>query len=244
MSQRDGARILMIDDDASFKKLVEMRLKSFITNLSFASYGSLAEARAVLTSSSDDLFDLVILDEHLPDGRGAEFMAEGWFQNLAVLSVSSDPAPEIPGRTLQAGATYFLSKTSISEPLFHPLVMGIIDGNKLRRELLRSKLNETIMSTVKTLVSTLKHEINNPLGAVLGAAYLLRNHPGSSKEQREAAELVEASGKRIKHVLEQLSSAIAVESVRKSDQKVFHIPGDSPWEEQPKSDDKPVEEEK
>ena len=234
----ESTNILMIDDDASFKKLVEMRLKSFMPVISFTSFGTLTEARTFLAAEPELAFDLVILDEHLPDGRGADFLAEGWFESIAVLSVSSDTAPEIPGRTLKAGATYFLSKTSISDPLFRPLVLGIIDGNKLRRELLKSKLNSTIISTVKTLVSTLRHEINNPLGAVLGAAYLLRNHPGTSKEQREAAELVESSGKRIKHVLEQLSSAMAVESVSKSDQNVFHIPGDSPWEDGSQSPEK------
>ena len=221
--------ILIIDDDASFRKLLELRLKSFIPDIAITQKDSLARAREYLTTEKN--FDLVILDEHLSDGRGSELLQEGWFQDLAVLSVSSDDSPQIPGASLKAGATYFLSKFRVSEPLFQPLVQGLIDRNKLQRELSQTKLEAVVTDTVKTLVATLRHEINNPLGAVLGAAYLMRNMPAATPEQKEVAELVEASGKRIKHVLDQLCDAILVQSVQKADHKVFQIPGDKPWDD-------------
>lgn len=227
---------LIIDDDASFKMLLERRLKSFMPELTITYFNRLTPAREFLKEGRELSFDIVFLDEHLPDGRGAEFLSEGLFQDLAVLSVSSDTAPEIPGKTLQAGATYFLSKTSVSEPLFRPLVEGIVDRNKIQRELARLKMDSVIVDTVRTLVGTLRHEINNPLGAVLGAAYLLRNNSAASPDQKEAAELVESSGKRIKHVLDELCKAVAVESVTKANQKVFHIPGDRPWDEKKKEE--------
>ena len=225
---------LIIDDDSSFKMLLERRLKSFIPDLTVTYFNKLAPAREFLRQAKELDFDIVFLDEHLPDGRGAEFLSEGLFQDLAVLSVSSDTAPEIPGKTVGAGATFFLSKTSVSEPLFRPLVQGIIDRNKIQRELTRLKMDTLIVDTVRTLVGTLRHEINNPLGAVLGAAYLLRSNAAASPEQKEAAELVESSGKRIKHVLDELCKAVAVEPVTKAHQKVFHIPGDKPWDDSKK----------
>ena len=225
-------RILIVDDDVAFKKLLQIRLKSFIPGMAVESFGCLADARAYLKLHGAAEFDLIILDEHLPDGRGVAFMNEGWFEGLAVLSVSSDTAPEIPGATLQAGAAYFLSKVSVSEPLFKPLVQGIIDRNKLRRELENARINSAVIENIKTLVSTLRHEINNPLGAVLGAAYLLQNQQSATPEQKQAAELVESSGKRIKHVLDQIcQQTVALEPVKKANQKVFHIPGDKPWVE-------------
>lgn len=223
--------ILIIDDDASFRKLLQLRLKSFIPDLDLTQKESLAQARLYLTEQREQgkFNDLVILDEHLTDGRGVELLNEGWFQDLAVLSVSSDDSPQIPGASLKAGASYFLSKVRVSEPLFQPLVVGIIDRNRLQRELNQTRLNNAITDTVRTLVSTLRHEINNPLGAVLGAAYLIRNADSSNLSKTEVAELVEASGKRIKHVLDQLCEAVEVRPVNKADHKVFHIPGDKPW---------------
>ena len=222
--------VLFIDDDASFKRLLELRLKSFMPDMVVTNFDNLTAVRKFLSQDNRPLFDLVVLDEHLPDGRGVELMQEGWFADLAVLSVSSDDAPEIPGASVSAGAKFFLNKSRISEPLFKPLVQGIIDRNKLQRELDQTKLDSAVIDTVKTLVGTLRHEINNPLGAVLGAAYILQRANASHPEQVEAATLIESSGQRIKHVLDELCKAIELEPIQKAHQKVFHIPGDAPWE--------------
>jgi response regulator of citrate/malate metabolism len=222
---------LIIDDDQAFKRILEMRLKSFLPEMTVTYFPNLAEAREYLKITRNVRLDLVVLDQHLPDGLGLDFLNEGWFQDVAVLSMSSDPAPEIPGAAIQAGAMYFLPKTCVSDPLFKPLVLGIVDRSRLVRELSKSKTDALVLDTVKTLVGTLRHEINNPLGAVLGAAYLLKAHQSASAEQKQAAELVESSGKRIKHVLDQLCQAVHMESVHKANQKVFHIPGDKPWGE-------------
>jgi response regulator of citrate/malate metabolism len=221
---------LIIDDDISFKKLLERKLRSFIKDMNLTTFDNLNDARVFLLANGATQFDLIILDEHLPDGRGMDLLKEKWFEEMAVLSISSDDAPEIPGALLGAGATYFLPKNSISQPLFEPLVRGVIDRNLLQKQLAKLKIESAVMDTIKTLVSTLKHEINNPLGAVIGAAYLLRNNPGATEDQKQAAELVESSSQRIKHVLEQLARAMEIEPVNKANQKVFHIPGDAPWE--------------
>ena len=188
----------------------------------------MAEAREYLGNRSDQL-DLVILDEHLMDGTGVELLEEGWFKDLAVLCVSSDTNPEIPGRSIKAGATFFLSKLQISEPLFEPLIRGIIDRNKIQQKLEEAKHNETVVETVRTLVSTLKHEIRNPLGVVLGATHLIKLSKDLSADQSKAVEMLEQSGKRINHVLDQLCEAVEIKRVNKANISVFHIPGDAEW---------------
>jgi signal transduction histidine kinase len=224
-------QILIIDDDESFAHLLKIRLKTFIENPFITEFRDLTSARGFLKETRISDINLVVLDMHLPDGKGLDILQEGWFKDLAVLAVSSDDAPEIPGATLKGGATYFLNKNHISQPLFQPLVEGIIDRNRLQMELNNVLINEAVLESVKTLVATLRHEINNPLGAVLGAAYLLENNPAATDDQREAAKLVESSGQRIKHVLDQLCDTVELEGVTKGRQKVYHIPGDKPWDD-------------
>lgn len=231
--------VLIIDDDPGFRRILEKRLASFLGPIQVTPFPSLGEARSflkearTLSSAFEPTisFDLILVDEHLPDGRGTQFVAEGWFRDLAVLSVSSDDAPEVPGASIQAGASYFFAKSDVSLPIFQYLVLGIIERNKLQRELEKVRLETALMDTVKTLIRTLQHEINNPLGAVLGAAYLLRTGDSLTSDQKRAAELVESSGQRIKHVLEQLCQAVKLDSVSKGNQTVYHVPGDKPWEE-------------
>ena len=222
-------KVLCVDDDASFRRLLELRLRSFLPDLEFTSFESLGKAREFLTANTAGSFDLILMDQHLGDGRGADLIAEGWFQNHAVLSVSSDDNPDVPGEVMKAGASFFLNKSRVSEPLLKPLILGLIDRNRISRELQRVREQALQAETIRTLVSTLRHEINNPLGAVLGAAFLMKNGPGATPEQQHAADLVEQSGKRIKHVLDELCKNVAVEEVSKSDHKVFHVPGDKPW---------------
>ena len=225
-----AAQVLIIDDDTSFQHILQMRLKSILSEPTFTCCNNLSSAREFLQNNSTT-FDLVVLDQHLPDGAGNDLLNEGWFEGQGVLAVSSDEAPEMPGASVMAGAAYFINKVAINDPMLVSLVRGIMDRNGIQRELAQAKEEAIKLDTVKTLVKTLRHEINNPLGAVLGAAYIMRTADQVSDEQKEAAQLVESSGQRIKHVLDQLCDTVALEPVSKASEKVFHIPGDEPWDE-------------
>lgn len=220
--------IYSLDDDQEFQHILKMRLQSFLGKVTFHTSHSLKEAKDFF-SKNPPKFDLIFIDEHLPDGRGIDLLKENIFNTQAVISISSDPNPELPSSAYNAGAMYFLSKTQIRDALFTPLVQGVIDRNRVQRKLTNSEIKEAKLSTVKKLISTLKHEINNPLGAVLGAAYLMKKSDGASKEQVESAELVEKSANRINHVLKELCDAVELDSVSKANEEVFHIPGDKEW---------------
>lgn len=233
MDQTD-INILIIDDDDSFRTIISKRIKSFMPNSVFKEFSRVASAEEFLSSNPVGNWDLVILDEQLPDGRGYDLLKKGYFADLAVITISSDKDPNTPGRVVSAGASFFLDKLQIKDALFEPLIKGVIDRNKIQKQLAQNKLEQAKIDTVKTLVGTLRHEINNPLGAVLGGAYLIKESANSSSEQVEAAKLVEDSGRRIKHVLDQLCKAIELDSIAKANQTVFHIPGDAPWEKNKK----------
>jgi DNA-binding NarL/FixJ family response regulator len=226
----DTARILIIEDDLNFKKLLEIRLKSIIPSIEIDHFSSIQSAIVFLEAHIETHIDLVVLDQHLPDGRGLQLLTDGHLEGRSVLSVSSDDNPDIPAENIKAGAAFFLSKTQVSQPLFKPLIHAIIERGKFETSLKKVELDLAVSESVKTLVDTLRHEINNPLGAVLGGAFLLKCNPDANKEQIEAAELIEQSGQRIKHVLDQIVKASEQRAVSKSDTKVFHIPGDKSWQ--------------
>ena len=218
----------MVEDDLSFQKVVELRLRSWNDQIELTVAGTIAQARFIL-DSPDRSFDLVILDQHLPDGIGSSLVDHPRLGDSAVLAVSADLSPETPGAAVLAGAQHFLEKRQVSEPLFIPLLEAMLARKKLEKELSLAKLKQLKTQTIKMLVSTLRHEINNPLGAVLGGTYLVRNSGGLSTEQTEALKLIEASGNRIKHVLNQLCEAVEVQEVTKAQEQIFHVPGDKPW---------------
>ncbi len=221
-------RVFVIEDDTSFRSILELRLRNWKPDLELTVAVTIAEARKVLDQNLP-AFPLVILDQRLPDGLGRELLSHPALSHSSVLAVSSDNAPDLPAEAMRAGAHHFLHKRHVSEPLFIPLVEALVERATLEQELLVRTLHESKMSTVKTLLATLRHEINNPLGAVLGGAYLIRTAGNLGVEQEKALKIIEASSNRIKHVITQLCDAVDVEEVTKAREQVFQVPGDKKW---------------
>lgn len=222
-------RVLIIEDDLDFRKILELRLRSWSPTLYITFAGSIAEGRKILDKNKY-FYPLVILDQHLPDGMGRELLSHPNLEHSSVLAVSSDDSPALPGLAIRAGAHHFLSKRQVGEPLFVPLIEALIERGRLDEELLQKKIADSKIATIERLLSTLRHEINNPLGAVLGGAYLMRSSGNLGPEQEKALKIIEASGNRIKHVMKQLADAAELEEVTKAQEEVYQIPGDPKWE--------------
>jgi len=221
-------KILIIEDDPAFTKVLTLRLKDWRPDAELTVVSQLEEARAIIKKEVN--FDLVMLDQHLPDGHGYEIADDPLLKGTSILAMSADATPELPGETVRHGAQHFLDKRQVGSASFIPLVEALIDRRKLERRVRELEEHETRMNTIKTLLATLRHEINNPLGAVMGAVYLLSNDGDLDKSQKEALSLIEKSGKRINHVLKQLCDTAEIEEVAKANEQVFHVPGDKAWE--------------
>lgn len=222
-------KTLILDDDQSFARIVELRLKTWNADLDVTFAESITEAKEILESAEEE-FELAILDQHLPDGLGFELIEHPGLQNTAVLSVSSDDNPDLPVQNVKAGAGYFLKKTEVATSIFTSLVDAVIQRKALQLQAHELDLERTKVDTIKKLLSTLKHEINNPLGAVFGATYLLKSINEIDPKHEETIELLERSSQRINHVLTQLADTAELEEVTKGDEELYHVPGDEPWQ--------------
>jgi response regulator of citrate/malate metabolism len=219
-------KILLIDDDLNYRSLLERRVLSIFPDAIIDRADNLSQARSIL---SENRYQLVILDQHLPDGKGSDLLCERTLFNEApVLSMSSDTSPEVSAALIGQGAKFFLNKRDLSQAIFPSLLKAIVERSIFEKELRKKQIEKERLDTIKTLVATLKHEINNPLGAVFGAAYLIKSG-SQDKAQLETVNLLEESAQRIKHVLDQLCSTIAIEPVDKASHKVYQIPGDKNW---------------
>ncbi len=220
--------VLIVEDDLNFRGILELRLRSWKSDLSLVFAESIKSAREIL-DNYPIFFPLVILDQNLPDGMGRELLCHQSMDHSSILAVSSDDSPELPAEAVRAGAHHFLSKRQVSEPLFIPLIEALMERARLEQALLEQKIADSKMNTIRTLLSTLRHEINNPLGAVLGGAYLMRTAGNLGPEQEKALKIIEASSNRIKHVLKQLLAAVELEEVTKAKERVYQVPGDPKW---------------
>ena len=226
-------KLLLVEDDDNFASLTIIRLRAWREDLAIDRARSIGEAQTLLSST---IYQLILLDQHLPDGEGTDVLNHPSASYAAVVAMSSDNTAEIPGRTVKAGAAHFLSKTQIREPLFLPLLEAILARKEGEDLLRKAELRAERMETITTLLATLRHEINNPLGAVLGAAYLLRSAGTLAPHQQDALKMIESSSERIGHVVRELCKAAdpdELEVVTKASEKVFQVPGDPRWGSDP-----------
>ena len=95
MKRKDGVtpiRIILVEDQADFRRLMKAMLARQPDLEVVAEAGSLAEARKVTDAVN---FDVAILDLGLPDGHGADLIAELRRLNpgvrVLILSATLDP---------------------------------------------------------------------------------------------------------------------------------------------------------
>lgn len=104
-------RIMLVDDHPDFRNLMVALLQSQPDLEVTSQAGSLAEARSEVAAAK---FDVVVLDLGLPDGNGADLIADLHEANPdgSVLIMSASLHPTNIERAMRAGAAEVLDKLS------------------------------------------------------------------------------------------------------------------------------------
>lgn len=102
-------RVMLVEDNAPFRRLIANFLNRQPDLEVVAEAGLLDEARRHVASVG---FDVVVLDLRLPDGNGADFIAElrGTNPDVAVLILSATLDPKNQSKAKEEGAVEILDK--------------------------------------------------------------------------------------------------------------------------------------
>ena len=113
-SEPGGARVLVVDDEADIRELLELTLLRM--GLAVESAASLAEANALLKAQR---FDLCLTDMRLPDGAGLDLVRHigEHCADLPVAVITAYGSAENAVAALKAGAFDYLSKPVSLEDL-------------------------------------------------------------------------------------------------------------------------------
>jgi two-component system, OmpR family, response regulator len=106
-SMSAAKKILIVDDEQDICYFLSRTLskRGFITAISH----TLADAEKQLNSNKPDI---LLLDNHLPDGRGIEFVNKinNKFPDLKIIMITAHDTPEDRSKAYSRGIKYFLSK--------------------------------------------------------------------------------------------------------------------------------------
>ena len=117
-----GRSVLVVDDDASFRKLATGLLRAWGHDV-VGEAGSVAEAVARITELRPDT---VLVDIGLPDGDGFELTENvrlmSWQPRILLISSDSDAATDPEAQ--RAGAVGFVPKTEMPGSHFRRMLDG------------------------------------------------------------------------------------------------------------------------
>ena len=159
-------KILIVDDDAQFQKMISFALKDHGYDLVVANSG-----RKAIEKVRSDLPEVVLLDLNLPDMDGREILKRirEIDENVATIVITGYGGQKTATDLMKAGAMDFISKPFDMEILFK----AISDALILRDMKVEDKRYGGL-SSLEKFFPFLAHEIRNPLHAISGALAIIQ----------------------------------------------------------------------
>src|ERR1700744_5838756 len=156
-------RLLYIEDDMSFARLAQKRLRRTGLTIDIAATGDEG-----LRKLPEGHYDGIVLDYHLPDGTSLSFLGaiKKFDLDLPVIYVTGDDDARTAVAALKAGAADYVVK-SLDEGFFEFLAAAIrsaIGNAELRKEKVRAEQAVMALSEQRAaLLGEVNHRVANSL---------------------------------------------------------------------------------
>ncbi len=161
-------RVLLIEDNIDFSKLVDIYLKkSDIANFDVIWKKDGAEALREAESSQDSI-DIILMDYFLPGQNGIEVTKALLDKNIRIpvifLTVNKDF--NLAVEAMKLGVEDYLVKEEIATPLLPKTILGVLEKVELRKKLAALEVSEHRLDAIQEMVVDISKKLDEPLGAM------------------------------------------------------------------------------
>jgi len=164
MTEQRDIRILLVEDNRDFAKLVEIFLgkhgpERFDIVWKENGHQALAEL------SKDDSFDVILMDYFLPQQNGLEItrtlQERGIRIPVVFLTVNKDF--DLAVEVLKLGVEDYLVKEEISTPALPKTILNVIERRQLVDQLTSLEVTQKRLEAIQEIVLKITHQIRVPL---------------------------------------------------------------------------------
>jgi CheY-like chemotaxis protein len=164
-------RILMVDDDASFSRVVRAILQLYRQRTFIITWKDSVES-AIEEIEQNQEIDLILTDYYFPTSNGLEFclQLDQMGRSIPIIFLTGARDFKLAVEAMRLGVEDFLLKEELDQANLPRTILGILDRVLLRKHKLaiekRLAMAESRAQAIRELVVTVCHEFNNPLAAV------------------------------------------------------------------------------
>ncbi len=164
---KDIIKILMIEDNDDFGKLVELYLSQhpdYVFHLVWKKSGE--EGLVELETNLD--FHIVLMDYNLPGMNGVEvtrsLIEKGITIPVVFITVNRDF--DLAVETMKLGVEDFLVKDEISTPVLPRTIVSVLERVRLRQQLSALEISSKRIEAIQELVLGISQDLVTPLDAM------------------------------------------------------------------------------
>jgi DNA-binding NtrC family response regulator len=211
-------QILMIEDDLDYAMIVHSALAESLGDISITSVEQGAEALALEWSA----FDVVLLDNNLPDMSGLEILQKSADKaHVPIIMITGDSHIETAVEALKAGAEDFVIKSLDLERLLPHIVQRAITNFQQRRAVSEIEMREherkVQLDTLKRIMMTLAHHLNNAVMPITFSAELCERCGYDSEATERLVKTCLSESKRIIAIIDRFEQYVEFEEFKYTD---------------------------
>jgi FixJ family two-component response regulator len=169
--QQTPIQVLLVDDDVTFAKLVQLILKRFQQRTFVVIWKDSVEGALAEIAQNQEI-DVIIMDYYFPTSSGLEFCLhlDQMGRYVPIIFLTGFRDFKLAVEAMKLGVEDFLLKDDLNEAFLPRTILSILDRVRIRKHKQavekRLAMAESRAQAIRELVVTVCHEFNNPLAAV------------------------------------------------------------------------------
>ncbi|MEX2117810.1 MAG: response regulator [Bacteroidota bacterium] len=165
MEQEKPVKILLIEDNADFAKLVKLYLAKYGETRFEVEWRENGREGIEQAVSSGASYDVILMDYFLPGLNGLEVTRSLHEKDVTtpVIFLTVNKDVNLAVEVMKLGVEDYLVKEEVSTPILPKTILSVVEKRKLQREMEKLEIRKKRIEAMQELIVGITHEVGAPL---------------------------------------------------------------------------------